>query len=88
MTAPLVARKQKITDNAPGGLQDSFWIVNAGIKIGPADGRYEFAFLGRNLLDEYFMTQAFAWTAASNPEQYTAFWNRPRELVLQGTYRF
>ncbi len=79
---------QATTDNAPGGVQDSFWLINAGITVGPEDGQWEIALLGRNLTDEYYMLQSFAWTAAGNPDQYTAFWNRPMEIALQGTYRF
>ncbi len=69
-------------------MQESYWLLNAAVKAGFADGRYEVAFIGRNLTNSYFMTQAFAWTAAGNPDQYTAVWNRPREVVLQGTVRF
>ena len=82
------SKYQTTTDEAPGGIQDPYWLLNASIKIGPEDGNYELAIIGRNLTDSYYKTQAFAWTGASNPEQYTAFWNRPREIVIQGTLRF
>ncbi len=73
---------QATTDNAPGGIQDPYWLLNASVKIGPEDGNYELAVIGRNLTDSYYKTQAFAWTASGNPNQYTAFWNRPREIVI------
>jgi iron complex outermembrane receptor protein len=76
------------TDNAPGGLQKSYWVVNAALKVGPADGGYEFALIGRNLTNSYYKMQAFSWTAAGNPNQFVGFWNRPREVAVQGTVRF
>lgn len=76
------------TDNAPGGVQKSYWLLNAALKAGPDDGSYELAVIGRNLTNSYYKLQAFAWTAAGNPDQYVAFWNRPREVVIQGTVRF
>ncbi|KHK90286.1 TonB-dependent receptor [Novosphingobium malaysiense] len=79
---------QATTDNAPGGVQKSYWLLNAALKVGPEDGSYEFALIGRNLTDSYYKLQAFAWTAAGNPDQYVAFWNRPREVVIQATARF
>lgn len=79
---------QTATDNAPGGLQDDYWLLNASVRVGPDDGSYEFALLGRNLTNTYYKQQAFAWTASSNPNQYVAFWNRPREVAVQGTVRF
>ncbi|WP_168176284.1 TonB-dependent receptor [Novosphingobium sp. PC22D] len=79
---------QASTDNAPGGRQKAYWIVNAALKVGSEDGAYELALLGRNLTNSYYKLQAYAWTAAGNPDQYVGFWNRPREVALQGTVRF
>ena len=79
---------QATTDNSPGGVQKSYWLLNASLRMGPEDGSYELAVIGRNLTNSYYKLQAFAWTASGNPEQYTAFWNRPREVVIQGTVRF
>lgn len=79
---------QTTTDNAPGGIQEGYWLLDASLRTGPADGRYEFALIGRNLTNTYYKLQAYSWTSAGNPEQYTAFWNRPREVALQATVRF
>jgi len=79
---------QATTDHAPGGVQEAYWLVNAALKMGPESGAYELALIGRNLTNSYYKTQAFAWTASGNRDQYTAFWNRPREVVVQGTVRF
>jgi outer membrane receptor protein involved in Fe transport len=82
------SKYQTTTDNAPGGIQNSYWLLNAAIKMGPEDGRYELAVIGRNLTDSYYKLQAFAWTGSSNRDQYVGFFNRPREVVVQGTLRF
>ena len=79
---------QTATDNSPGGLQNAYWLVDASVKVGPKNGAYELALIGRDLTNTYYKLQAFAWTVSLNPNQYTAFWNRPREVVLQGTVRF
>ncbi|MCJ2181009.1 TonB-dependent receptor [Novosphingobium album (ex Hu et al. 2023)] len=79
---------QTTTDNAPGGVQKAYWLLDASLKVGPSDGSYELALIGRNLTNSYYKLQAYAWTASGNPDQYVAFWNRPREVVLQGTVRF
>jgi len=79
---------QASTDNSPGGLQKGYWLVDASLRVGPENGSYELALIGRNLTDTYYKLQAYAWTASANPDQYTAFWNRPREVVIQGTVRF
>jgi iron complex outermembrane receptor protein len=62
--------------------------MNAALKIGPEDGSYELALIGRNLTNSYYRLQTFDWTASANPEQYVGFFNRPREVVIQGTVRF
>lgn len=76
------------TDNAPRGHQDDNWLVNAALRVGPEDGRYELTLLGRNLTDEYYMPNSNGWSGSSNPDQWVGFFNRPREVVLQGTVRF
>ncbi|TGD71194.1 TonB-dependent receptor [Mangrovimicrobium sediminis] len=76
------------TDNAPAGHQDDFWLLNAGLRVGPQHGHYEFAVIGRNLTDEYYMLNSNGWSGSSNPEQQVGFFNRPREIVLQATLRF
>lgn len=76
------------TDNAPAGHQDSYWLLNAALRVGPENGRYELALIGRNLTDEYYMLNSNGWSGASNPDQQVGFFNRPREILLQATVRF
>jgi iron complex outermembrane receptor protein len=79
---------QAATDYAPGGLQKSYWLLNAAVRVGPDSGRYELALIGRNLTDSYYMLNVNGWSGSSNPNQYVGFFNRPREVVLQATMRF
>ena len=53
---------QTATDYAPGGFQDSFWLLNAGVRVGPDSGVYEIALIGRNLTDEYYMLNVNGWS--------------------------
>lgn len=76
------------TDNAPAGHQEAYWLVNASIRVSPESERFELALIGRNLTDEYYMLNSNGWSGSSNPNQQVGFFNRPRELVLQGTVRF
>lgn len=79
---------QTATDYGPGGLQPAFWLLNASARIGPDDGRYELALIGRNLTNSYYMVESVGWSGSENPNQYVGFFNRPREVVLQGTVRW
>jgi iron complex outermembrane receptor protein len=79
---------QTATDYAPGGFQEAFWLLNAAVRVGPDDGSYEVAVIGRNLTDSYYMLNVNGWSGSGNPNQFVGFFNRPREVVLQGTVRF
>jgi iron complex outermembrane receptor protein len=78
---------QTATDYAPGGFQDSYWLLNAAVRVEYAE-KYELAFLGRNLTDTYYTLNTVGWSASNNPRQYVGFFNRPREVVLEVTARF
>lgn len=79
---------QTATDYAPGGFQEAYWLLNAAVRVGPEDGRYELALIGRNLGDTYYMLNVNGWSGSGNSNQFVGFFNRPREVVLQGTVRF
>ncbi len=88
LQATYSASFETATDNAPAGHQESYWLINAALRVGPANGRYELALIGRNLTDEYYMLNSNGWSGSGNPNQQVGFFNRPRELLLQGTVRF
>lgn len=79
---------QTATDYAPAGLQSSYWLVNASIRLAPDDWRWELALIGRNLTDSYYMLNSNGWSGSSNPDQQIGWFNPPREVALQATLRF
>jgi len=88
VTGSHTSKYQTHADNHPGGIQEGYWLLNAALKMAPENNNFELAVIGRNLTNSYYKLQSYNWTAAGNYEQLTAFWNRPREVVIQGTVRF
>jgi len=76
------------SDYAPGGFQEGYWLLNASVRTGPADGPFEVALIGRNLTNSYYMVETFGWSGSQNNDQYVGYFNRPREVVLQASFRF
>jgi outer membrane receptor protein involved in Fe transport len=79
---------QTATDYAPGGFQKGYWLLNASASVSAGEGQYELALIGRNLTNTYYMLNVNGWSGSGNPNQYVGFFNRPREVVLQGTVKF
>lgn len=77
----------------PRNEQDSFVTHNLRIGLGPADGTWEVAFIGKNLSDEDIVTYggttplAGALTGGTGMSYYK-FLDRPATYAVQGTYRF
>jgi outer membrane receptor protein involved in Fe transport len=71
----------------PNGYQKGFARLNASIRLHEADDRWEFAFIGRNLTNKYYAV-AGSEKAFGTPDEIAVTIGRPRELVLQGTYKF
>ena len=78
---------QTATDNAPGGKQDSYWLLNAALHISPEDERYKLSVIGRNLTNSYYKVFSHQ-QAIGNPGQMGGYFNRPREIVFQAGYNF
>jgi outer membrane receptor protein involved in Fe transport len=74
-------------DNAPGGWQKSYWMLNASARLSPANDRYSVSLIGRNLTNTYYMISSVSAPARSVNE-YIGIFNRPREIVLQAEYRW
>jgi iron complex outermembrane recepter protein len=84
------ASYQTATDYAPGGFQDSYWLLDAAVRVSFRD-HYEIAFLGRNLTNTYYTLNTVGWSGVNtptNPNTYVGFFNRPREVVLEATVKF
>lgn len=72
---------------APASLQESFWRLNNGIRLYPEDEKWELALIGRNLTNEFVLTQASDQPGGSKGSTTTVT-PRPREIILQATLRF
>jgi len=78
---------QTAGDSNPGGIQSSFWKLNAAVHFISDDSHYDFAVIGRNLTNAYYLLTSNGLDAGL-PTQFDGFFNRPRELILQGQYHF
>lgn len=79
---------QTATDEDPLAAQSAFWRLNASMHILSDDSHYEFSVIGRDLTNSYYMVTAVGWSGSTNPYQFTGFFNRPREVVLEAAYHF
>ena len=75
------------TDYAAGGQQEAFWRLNASARIKSPGDQFELALVGRNLNNAYYLVYSFN-QPFGGPNQYGGVFNRPREVALEGTYRF
>jgi len=75
----------------PALVQDAYTMYNLRLAVGPADGRWELAVLGRNLGDEKVLQfggdTPLAGSTFGAKSNY-AFYGRGRTLALQGSLRF
>jgi iron complex outermembrane recepter protein len=71
----------------PHLLQKSFQRWNANLRLHDTDDRYELALIGRNLADKIIAAYSTN-NIGGPPTQYNVNTVRPREIILQGTYRF
>ena len=85
------------TTNTPGGLQKGYELVDATIRLAETDDRWELAFIGRNLTNEYYFVRSsdtpFTGTAPGAAAvgvlgDTAASVGRGRELMVRVSYRF
>ena len=72
---------------APAGFQEGYWKFGAGARIGTIDPGWELAFIARNITNEFVITQGSDQPGGTKGST-TVVGPRPRELLLQGTFRF
>jgi iron complex outermembrane receptor protein len=82
------AAYQTATDYSPGGQQKAYWLLDAAVHFGPSDQRFDLAVIGRNLTNSYYLLNTVGWSGSNVQNQYVGFFNRPREVALQGTFRW
>jgi hypothetical protein len=74
-------------DSNPGGIQPGYWLLNASIHMTTADGHYDFALIGKNLTNSYYLITSNG-TPGGPIYQLNGFFNRPREVLVQAAYRY
>jgi hypothetical protein len=79
---------QTTEDNAPGGLQPAYWLFDAAVHLKSDDGHLDFAVIGRDLTNTYYMVTSAGVAASGNNNQYVGSFNRPREVILEAAYHF
>lgn len=78
---------QTASDNAPGGIQPSFWRLNAAVHLMPESEKFKVSVIGRNLTNSYYLISTSS-RPLGGPNEYIGIFNRPREIALQAEYRF
>jgi outer membrane receptor protein involved in Fe transport len=77
----------------PKAMQDAYALLNARISLANLDDTWEVALIGRNLTDETVInfggnTPLASTLTGGKGNSYYGFVNRPRNIALQGVYRF
>ncbi len=77
----------------PRAKQDAYTLVNARVSLANAGDTWEVALIGRNLTDETVVnfggnTPLASTLTGGAGNSYYGFVNRPRNIAVQGTYRF
>lgn len=77
---------------SPISQQNAFWRFNASVRVGPADGRWQVSLIGRNLTNKYYLLYAADRTGGASipliPGEQRGVSARPREVSVQGSFRF
>ena len=74
-------------DINPLASQDAFVKLNAGVRLHDEDDKWELAFIGRNLTNKYILLYTTDMLLGG-ANQFLSGSGRPRELAVQGTFRF
>lgn len=77
----------------PKALQEAYALVNIRISLANSEETWEVALIGRNMTDETVInfggnTPLAATLTQGSGNSYYGFVNRPRNIALQGVYRF
>jgi iron complex outermembrane receptor protein len=74
-------------------VQDAYTKINARLALSGNDNAWELALIGKNLTDESIVTYAnglpvSGMITGNTSSGYYAFYERPRSIAIQGTYRW
>ncbi|WBX84424.1 TonB-dependent receptor [Sphingosinicella microcystinivorans] len=82
-----------VENGNPAGVQDSFWLFDASVRLKTSDDKWEVALIGRNLTNEYYTSYMAEKPGAPAPAagdtvQIMGLPNRGRQIMVQGTVKF
>ncbi|MFO1378122.1 MAG: TonB-dependent receptor [Steroidobacteraceae bacterium] len=82
-----------VENGNPAGVQDSFWVFDASVRVATADEKLELALIGRNLGNErysggYLAEKPGATATPGTPVQIMGTPARERQFMLQATFRY
>jgi iron complex outermembrane receptor protein len=88
MSADASYNSSYVVDEAqnPNGLQDSYWKVNASLKLEQVEGHFAFSVIGRDLNNAYY--RVYENDNAASAYAFSGYFNRPREVILQVEYQY
>jgi iron complex outermembrane receptor protein len=72
---------------SPIPKQDGFFLLNAAARLYTQDETWELSLIGRNLTNKLYITDVQDMPGG-NPGSYGAQVERPREILVQGKFRF
>ena len=78
---------QSAADNAPGGIQDAYWRLNASLHLTPPKDNFRLSLIGRNLTNAYYLIST-SGRPGGTANEFIGVFNRPREVALQAEFRF
>ncbi|HEX8055189.1 MAG TPA: TonB-dependent receptor [Novosphingobium sp.] len=70
----------------PNSVQDKYLLIDASVRVKTEDDRYEFAVIGKNLTNRFYVGGAV--DAPNSPADTLGFVNLPRTVQFQATVRF
>ncbi|MDB5446089.1 MAG: hypothetical protein JWQ97_1406, partial [Phenylobacterium sp.] len=74
-------------DGDPAGKQKGYTKINASVRLFQNSGHFELALIGRNLTNRWIVLASSA-KPGGRPGDIVGITERPREIILQGTYHY
>jgi outer membrane receptor for ferric coprogen and ferric-rhodotorulic acid len=74
-------------NNSVAAVQRAYQIYDASVRLRMDEGRWEFALIGKNLSDKRYAISSLD-LPNGNPGDIQSVVNRPREVIVEGMFRF
>lgn len=81
--------KYNVTENNNlAGMQDSFWVLDAGVRVLSPEDTWQLALIGRNLTNERYAIYLYEKPGAGAVNQISGTPSRGRQVLLEATFRY